>query len=568
MSRWLHIFKNLRFKQKLILSYLVVTLIPIALLGTYSYYQSKLFLRKQAIQGLQETVGTMAKGMNDKTEQYERVVDSIVMNTGLERIFGTEYPRLSLLSDDLKKYVDPYFNMIKSLNKDILQLTVYMQSNMPEYGDFMLSLERVRDSRWYSEAVKQKKTGWHHDANDLVVYRQFPSILYNNTNMLYLKMNTARFFESISSTDTAHDGIFITDGQQNIVFSNRSGTTGVEQTIIQMMLQQENATTEIDGIHYIVIKEHLRLPGWNLHYYIPENDISVNASSIVKATIIIIISCIGILFVLIWIFSHTLIKRIHYLNKLMKQVENGNLQMDIHSENSDEIGELTNRFGSMLDRINELVTEVYHNKLIQKEAEFKALQAQINPHFLYNTLSIINWKSLKIGAGDISHVVTTLSKFYRTALNRGESMTSVRDEIQNMQSFVEIQLVMHDNSFDVSYHVDDEVYQYDTVNLSIQPLVENAIVHGIDQKEEGRGKLAITVQNREETIEFLVEDNGPGIDKELQDDILIKQAKGYGLKNVNERIKLVFGENYGITVISERGQGTAMKLTVPKYKKQ
>lgn len=294
----------------------------------------------------------------------------------------------------------------------------------------------------------------------------------------------------------------------------------------------------------------------------------MDATSIVKATVILLIACIAILFALIWIFSHTMIKRIYHLNKLMKQVQYGNMQLDIRSENRDEIGELTNRFGSMLFRINELVTEVYQNKIIQKEAEFKALQAQINPHFLYNTLSIINWKSLKIGATDISHVVTTLSRFYRTSLNRGESMTTVRDELQNTQSFVEIQSVMHDHSFDVSYHIDDEVYQYDTVNLSIQPLVENAIMHGIDQKQNGRGQLIITVRAHKEWIEFVVEDNGPGIPKEIQDDILIKQSKGYGLKNVNERIKLVFGEEYGITVFSEYGQGTAMIMTIPKYRKQ
>ena len=159
-----------------------------------------------------------------------------------------------------------------------------------------------------------------------------------------------------------------------------------------------------------------------------------------------------------------------------------------------------------------------------------------------------------------------LSRFYRTALNRGESLTSLKDELQNTQSFVEIQLVMHDYNFEVSYHIDDEIYQYDTVNLSIQPLVENAIVHGIDQKQEGGGKLTIRALINEDVIEIKVTDNGPGIDKKLLGDILIQQSKGYGLKNVNERIKLVFGKEYGIEVSSEIGQGTTMKMTIPKYK--
>lgn len=570
MSRWPNVLKNMRFKQKLILSYLVVSLIPLALLGTYSYNQSKIFLQKQAIQGLQNTVGTLARGMNDKTEQVERTVDSVVMNTGLQRIFGTNYLSLTLLSEDLRNYVSPYFSMIKNLNTDVLQLTVYTSGSMPEYGDFVLSLDRIKEgSSWYKDAVEQKKTGWYLEEPELAVYRQFPTILYNQmSGILYLKLNKERFFDSLTSVTTApsaRDGIFISDRNNRIVYSKHNEAMAIQ---LQMLQNPERSKdmVEVDGLRYIMIQEPLRQANWTLYYYIPEQDISMDATSIVKATIALIITCMVILVALISVFSHTMIKRIYHLNKWMKQVQFGNLQMDIRSENRDEIGELTNRFGIMLRRINELVTEVYQNKLIQKEAEFKALQAQINPHFLYNTLSVINWKSLKIGATDISHVVTMLSRFYRTALNRGESMTSVKDELQNTQSFVEIQLVMHDYSFEVSYEIDDEVYQYDTVNLSLQPLVENAIVHGIDQKEEGRGKLMITALTNKSSIDITVTDNGPGIDKKLLGEILIQQSKGYGLKNVNERIKFVFGQEYGIEVISEIGQGTTMKMTIPKYK--
>ncbi|MCY9660691.1 sensor histidine kinase [Paenibacillus chondroitinus] len=572
MSRWLDVLKNMRFKQKLILSYLVVSLIPLALLGAYSYNQSKLLLQKQAIQGLQNTVGTLARGMNDKTEQVERTVDSVVMNTGLQRIFATNYASLTTLSEDLRNYVSPYFSMIKNLNTDILQLTVYTSGKMPEYGEFILSLDRIKEgSPWYKDIAEQKKTGWYLESSELVVFRPFPTILYNQmSGILYLKLNKDRFFDSLTTTtmttaQSAHDGLFISDPNNHIVYSNNIEAAEIQRQMLQAPLKNKDMV-EIDGLRYILIQEPLRQANWTLHYYIPEQDISMDATSIVKATIALILTCMVILVALISVFSHTMIKRIYHLNKWMKQVQFGNLQMDIRSDSRDEIGELTNRFGIMLRRINELVTEVYQNKLIQKEAEFKALQAQINPHFLYNTLSVINWKSLKIGATDISHVVTMLSRFYRTALNRGESMTSLKDELQNTQSFVEIQLVMHDYSFNVSYQIDDDVYQYDTVNLSIQPLVENAIVHGIDQKEEGGGKLTIKAIANQDTIDIHVTDNGPGIDKQRLGEILIKQSKGYGLKNVNERIKLVFGKEYGIEVISEIGQGTTMIMTIPKYR--
>lgn len=570
MSHWLDVLRNMRFKQKLILSYLVVSLIPLALLGTYSYNQSKIYLQKQAIQGLQNTVATLARGMNDKTEQVERTVDSVVMNTGLQRIFGANYTSLTLLSEDLRNYVSPYFSMIKNLNTDILQLTVYTSGSMPEYGDFILSLNRIKEtSHWYRKGADFKKTGWFLEGTELAVYRQFPTILYNQmTGILYLKLNNERFFESLTSvttTQSVREGIFISDPNHRIVYSKNNDSMAIQQQMLQNP-KQSTGMIEVGGLPYILIQEPLRQANWTLYYYIPVEDISMDATSIVKATIALILTCMVLLVVLISIFSHSMIKRIYHLNKVMKQVQLGNLQMDIRTESRDEIGELTNRFGIMLRRINELVTEVYQNKLIQKEAEFKALQAQINPHFLYNTLSVINWKSLKIGATDISHVVTMLSKFYRTALNRGESLTTLKDELQNTQSFLEIQLVMHDYNFEVSYQIDEEIYQYDTVNLSIQPLVENAIVHGIDQKQESGGKLTIMALAKKDTIEIHVTDNGPGIDKKLLGEILIQQSKGYGLKNVNERLQIVFGKEYGIEVSSETGKGTTMKMTIPKYK--
>lgn len=196
----------------------------------------------------------------------------------------------------------------------------------------------------------------------------------------------------------------------------------------------------------------------------------------------------------------------------------------------------------------------------------KALQWQINPHFLYNTLSFINWQALRRDAHDISHVVTAMAKFYRTALNRGNNIISVREELDNIRSYIEIIQAMNEYSFDVVYDIDERVCRYDTINLILQPLAENAVKHGINLKTEGRGRLLVSAHLGDGVIRFSVEDNGPGMPPETAESILTRQSAGYGLKNVNERLHLLFGAEYGLSIHSRQGAGTAMAVTIPQYR--
>ena len=249
----------------------------------------------------------------------------------------------------------------------------------------------------------------------------------------------------------------------------------------------------------------------------------------------------------------------------MKEVQESNLSTNISSSSKDEIGELTNSFAEMLNRINHLINEVYKSKITQKEIELRLLQVCINPHFLYNSLSIINWKAIEIDASEISVFTTTLSNFYRTTLNRGEEFTPFRNEFINARSYIDIQLVMHDYSFDIEYSIDENIYEYYTLNMTLQPIIENAIVHGIDKKRSGRGAIKIIALDKKDLIEIQIIDNGPGIDHSIIESSLVKQSKGYGLRYVEQRIKLFFGERYGIKISSEPDKETSVFIILPKY---
>ncbi|MBP1988795.1 sensor histidine kinase [Paenibacillus eucommiae] len=603
MNRWLSAFKNLRFRQKLVLSYLIVILIPLMTLGLYSFNQSKLFLRMQAEQGLRATVSTMAESLNSKMVWYDGIIKSIVSNAGFHKIFSNHYLDLTVMAEDIRNVLEPYFNTVLYLNKEIEQMTVYSKG-MPEFGDYMKDKERVLEEAWFNEALKSKQTEWSSTGQAIIAARAFPDIYVNkNISVLYIRLSQNQVLAEIGKSNLDQYGIVISDDQQRIVFANRDtahsaaadrvasdasdasdtpnasnasnasnapnspNAASRDQSLRpEEVVKLKDGLVKIAGVSYIVIQKPIALPGWTLHCYIPVNMIAADAGSIMKATLVVVLICLLTLLVLIWIFSHTMLKPIRHLNKKMIQVEDGNLHVVVHSSAKDEIGELTNRFGHMLNRINELIQEMYQNKIIQKEAELKALQSQINPHFLYNSLSIIHWKAIQIEADDIGHIVTSLSRFYRTALNKGSNVISIRNEMDNIRSYLDIQLIMHDHSFDAVFSIDEQIYEYDMINLVLQPIVENAIDHGIDLKTEGRGCLTIRGTINGDYIAIDIEDNGPGIEPGLMEQLLSAHSDGYGLKNVHERIRLFFGEQYGITIESEPGAGTCMKLLFPKFK--
>lgn len=559
------LFNQLRFKQKLFLSYLIVIIIPILVLGAYSYRQSKEMLNLQVLQSIDKNVSTVSDNMSSSIDKYNHTIRTIIFNATFQKIVTNDYIDLVNLSRDLNQYLAPYFNMMSILDKDIEKVTFFTKGYVPEYGDSVQSAVRVEEDTWYKEAVQGtgSQPNWFYDEGHVFVTGTFPNMNSSVRNLVYMRINEQSFFKNVSELAYEY-GIVIMNSSNQIIFGNQA-TLGLTDLDAESMPNLKEGRISISGREFLLVSKKVSSADWFIYCFVPVSQVESNAGSIINATLIIISVCIVSLLVIISIFSKTMISRIYKLNSLMKRVEVGNLDLKIQSDSKDEIGQLTNQFGNMLIRFNELIDESYRSKIKQKESELKALQWQINPHFLYNTLSFINWQALKNDAQEISHVVTSMAKFYRTALNQGLNTISVRDELENIRSYIEIIQVMREYSFDVEYQIDEAVYPYSTINLILQPLAENAIKHGINKKSAGRGKLKVSARLGDGTIEFEIEDNGPGMSQETADSMLSMNSAGYGLKNVHERLRLLYGPEYGITIHSKLEQGTLMKITCPQH---
>ena len=251
----------------------------------------------------------------------------------------------------------------------------------------------------------------------------------------------------------------------------------------------------------------------------------------------------------------------------IRSVDGEKMEVGITSHRKDEIGILIRSYGHMMQRIQDLIQENYETKIAQKEFEMKALQAQINPHFLYNSLSMINWKAIEAGENEISKITLALSSFYRTTLNKGKTMNTIQNAVDNIKAYLSLQLYMHDNNFQVHYDIDPDTEDYDIPLLIFQPFVENALEHGLDLKEDDDRQIWIIISQDEKEIFIRIRDNGIGMDAETARHILEYDTKGYGVKNVNDRMKLHYGEEYKIKVESVEGVGTSVLLRFPKEEK-
>jgi two-component system sensor histidine kinase YesM len=266
--------------------------------------------------------------------------------------------------------------------------------------------------------------------------------------------------------------------------------------------------------------------------------------------------------------SRTLTRPIKQLQKHMKAVEKGNFDIQVPVGHTREIGHLARTFNIMVGEIKNLMSQIVREQNIKRKSELNALQAQINPHFLYNTLDSIIWMAEAKKSEEVVLMTSALARMFRSSIGKGEELVPIRTEIEHITNYLIIQKMRYKDKLDFRIDADPDILCCKTLKIVLQPLVENAIYHGIKNKF-GAGTIAVTAEKSERVIRIAVSDNGAGMDAEKLKTILMPKAdsmaegKGVGVINVHERIRLYFGNEYGLSYESEPDRGTKVTLTIP-----
>lgn len=300
---------------------------------------------------------------------------------------------------------------------------------------------------------------------------------------------------------------------------------------------------------------------------LPINLILENSNYLRMITFWTILGCLFICLLLAFVFSRNISHPIQTLVQSMKKVESGDLTVRTEYRRWDELGLLGKSFNNMVIRLQELLDNIVEKQRQLRRSELRALEAQINPHFLYNTLDSIKWLAKLNQVPEISTIATQLGKLLRTSISCEDELITVEESLKNIKSYLEIQKIRYHDKFEVLIDIDPESYGYRIPKLILQPIVENAIYHGLDNKA-GNGNLLIKGQMIAETLVFEISDDGIGIEAEKVKSInsgndLRSTRQSIGIQNVNRRIKLYYGEEFGITIQSQLGEGTTVVLRMP-----
>lgn len=319
---------------------------------------------------------------------------------------------------------------------------------------------------------------------------------------------------------------------------------------------------------YYITRQNVDGASWQMILIIPENEYEDQYRFLWLSAALMLGSMIAVIVLMSYLLSGYYVGRLKKLNVEMTGLESGNLNANLPiTTEEDEVEEIYHNFNGMVQEVQRLMQEHYQLGKEVKMAEVRALQAQINPHFLYNTLDLINWISMDYGAEEIGTLTWNLARFYRLSLNHGKSLISIGEEVEHVEVYVNIENYHFDNAISLEVDVPEELKSYACLNIILQPFVENAIVHGIAEKPDIEScEIRICARREEQDIVFSVQDDGPGVDvkemqKETQQDIRTAQH-GYGVRNINFRLKLCFGEKYGVTYL-ESEKGTHVEIKIP-----
>ena len=326
---------------------------------------------------------------------------------------------------------------------------------------------------------------------------------------------------------------------------------------------------KIGSSSYYVVRNDMENTGWQMISLVPVKEYNGQYHGLAFLIIVSVAVMMVMITVASYLLSNYYVGRLKKLSQEMQHLQDGDLNVQLPSiQQGDEVEEVYRNFNFMVEEVRRLVTEQFQLGKDVRVAELRALQAQINPHFLYNTLDLINWIAMDYGADAIERIAWNLARFYRLSLNRGRDLISIGEEVEHVQVYVNIQKFHYDDAVHLEVDVPEELKSLACLNIILQPFVENAILHGIGERAEIKQcSIAIKVRRQGEDILFMVTDDGPGMTPQQMEEAVaqnINQIKGgYGIKNINFRVKLCFGEKYGVRYESVLGEGTTAYILIP-----
>ncbi len=590
-------FRNLSIKRKLIISFSVIVVFPLI---------TSLLLSNNLVTNfmLGEIASLNENSINDSSKVLNRTLDDIAFT--LLNISNNSRVR-EILSDDDKK--DQYSKLQRYINQkkfdNILEnipislmtyntcITILGEKHF-DYGnweEFSRYTGEMKKSTWYKEMKKSKdmRIRWIgvkpgvEDIGNYFLEAAMPikesSSSLTRVGVVHIRINESDIYKALNTDNETneiyllqHDGEILSCKNKAEISKNINYRLNVSKIVKN--LGKSYIDVDNNGRKMVVNTVSIDKGNWILVSLISYEKLVAPLTYIRNILLFInLIFMISFLIVALFI-SNIISKPIIHLRKSMLKVENGDFNGKVEVESEDEIGKLSRNFNNMLDKVSELLILTKEQERLKRDAEFEALQAQINPHFLFNTLSSIRWAAAAYGDKKVEDMVHALSILLRASISNGQEMVSLESEINILKNYLDLVQMKQGTTIIFECNIDEGIMNYRIPHLLLQPIVENSIIHGFEDLNEP-GVISITAVLSEDLLTLELTDNGKGLGGDTLESILNRESqipddkkyyKSVGLKNIHNRIKLIYGQNYGIDIGSGKMSGTKVTLYLPFQK--
>ena len=588
-------FADCRIKTKMRFSYLIIIIITMVSVSALLYVMISASYKKQILHSADLSFLQAEEFLEYRLNSMLYASDILRSNPDVQSILNKS--RRSIEHDIVQQNKDMrvlekfLYSLLNSI--EVYQISLYVPDYLM-YADqdvIFRSISSLQEESEYSHLLKDTDNVVWLPPEELYSAEKIKrvkviSFLRKITNMNQLNevLGVHRIsirYEDISSiveksNITSGGVVYVMNSRGDLITcSNDNLFSSIEGGIRESITYGEEELSwkeiYINGKKYIVNAHKIDKTDWMMTALIPKEEILKAGNDTIMMMLLVMVIITLLTSLLAGSVSNSITRRISTLAENMELVQNGDWEVPAYEGGNDEIGFLFQSFEYMSGELKNLAAKQYENGKAVKSAELKALQAQINPHFLYNTLDLINWEAMDNGAGKISDITQALAKFYKLSLNKGKDIVSIRDELYHVAYYVQIQNYRFDERIQFIEEVPEEIKKCSILHIVLQPLVENSILHGMmGKKMEDPLIIWITASVRGDTILIEAKDNGTGMNREQMDRILTgkirSEGSGYGVRNIDKRLRLHYGEEYGLEYRSNEEGGVTVRICIPKIR--
>jgi len=584
----LKFYKDLSIKKKLLLAFYIQIIIPMIFMGFLSYRNSAETIKLMSTNYAKDILQMIELRFDDFLSNLSVISQDLLYDKTIYNALTQKNINDPLRGYEIENEISNSMKKIILSRPEVQSIAIVGNDGKFYYADDNSSRNSIKNILPYDKVLEkarqyQGKVAWYTESSNGVVNHIYlvRTIYHQDT---FKEIGLQAILIDRNFLKTVYDGltrsmqniIILSDNHDLIAARNSDYGSFINGSSFGKLQNEKDSRIDYD-INALVSHTTISETGWKIITYVPLNILYRDAYTLRRNLILLCIVTVIFLSAFNLSIAMGFINPINRLVKGMKMVQKDNRIVYIDDERQDEIGFLNKTFNEMSREINHLVNWVYREQITRKEAELKALQSQINPHFLFNTLESINWMARLNNVPEISEAVTDLSDLMEASIGRDDRLITVEEEFRYSDKYISIIKRRFEDKIEFKKEILNGAGKVRIPRLLIQPLVENAVYHGIDRLR-GKGEILLKAYIEGERLVIIVMDTGPGIDSveldslnrrlSLDNDTYFKNLRtesrqSIGIENVNRRIKLFYGDSYGLKIESEKGKFTRIIVSIP-----